>query len=1806
MDKEPASVKVVARIRPFSDREWREAQENHKDPSESYVSILDDETIESGMEGTHTSRFTFDRVFGPASTQHDVYNYVALPVINDTLRGYNGTIFAYGQTGTGKTYTMEGPLLGDETYMGIIPRTINDLFEKLESRHSDTIWSVKVSYYEIYMEEIRDLLDSSFSLTASPKKRQIRRGHRLPISSSNPFAPSTPGPMSSAKKIKIYEDRHGNTHIRGLSKYKVHSKHDVIKILRVGSAARVSAANKMNDRSSRSHAILTLEIEQKNVSSSYTIVRSRLHLVDLAGSEKVSKTEAEGLQLEEAKNINLSLLTLGNVVNCLSSGMGTRDSTGSVSLPAFQSHSHIPYRDSKLTRVLRESLGGNSRTVVIVACSPSPFNATETLSTLKFAARAKTIKNKPEINKELSVSEMRMLLDSSRHRISKVVSFLKRMRTLVDQGVFILPVDVEVELKSVLDSLETKESLSNRMKFARPSSAGAASSASSSVASRALASSHGGRSVSFDSVPNTPSYAQQSHPNTHIHTPYQSSQRFNSIVSRRRASVSLCEGLASTPINRRAVGIGKESEAISLSLRPPRSGKQSLVTATIAEEMDDDLGGRVIVSSDEDDDVTGTSTSHSTMMGAHGMYRPSSVSSTSDLDIMPRGVSSSSYTSLLLELERVKEERDHMNVCKKVLMSVLSAKKKSIALCGDVCEWLGDRVTAGKTLTEREIRLLQESLSQREEEDPDSELDSGILFGVNASGSVSGAETGPVATRQFSSTLSMMLAVHRAVRERNVEDLGRLLERVEEEEVRRKKSYSRDSSVHEDNSIPLSVELINFQDPVNGYTALHYAVDVVSVRMVRLLLCVKGIRVDIRDKDGYTPLHHCAMKFDCTDSEDMNGDGSLEEEYDEDLDDDHDTIASGMSTTRTGQSPRSVSLSTTSNRSHGSATSTATRGTTTTTTTTTTQLSATTSLVLSGSRVIVGELLERCATDGVDIDILSHTTPPLSPLQLCFLRRERGVTVGAALIEAGASVSSHGIIKKLKSRLALEKKTETHGAIPYEGDVDSVAFGGISTIGSDALKKKKKPKFSNALLLSLLKSNPFSLPHSAASLSLDSWLVCLLNASLLHLQRVKTLSPALGESELEEKKTLISPFSPFFLFNGSSVLHTICERGDGECLLVYMQFIQQHYKQLWEYQLEYNRSQMTGKTHGVDDSDLLRPSSHVLVPSLLAQLSEDGLSPLWVCFIHNNTHTLNTLIQLGADTNKKRGSDGAVLFLEALRNREWDWVKTLLSAHTRLPHSSTPSFLTDITSEDEWGNVCHVLCESLCTEKARYVGKEGDIPEDVIDLITVRFAELTSDQQGQLLLTERGKTNGGTISPLSLLFFSIPSAFAFLLHSAEISYQQAPSLTMAQRTVLALCSEVIRSGGTIGNAVKRRMEELLTQIPFLVSSAIKDATIAHKKGLHEALSPSDKGKSTSSSTYTQTKKPVVRSSNLLIPNKSSKSTQGEDKRVDSISARAMKDFEQGLSQCISLALQWVCVIMEILNTPSSSKGHRETVIYPSAKNPFPYISSVVIDELISVCIQLGVVEILPISLRKRVKTAGHNIVLGKNMPASSDLDDTQSATAISPALASPSLRSSLPSSPRQHSATLATSATSTVTPSLMSDVAVCISLSDLVSLNEKVEDMTKEQLEAICVYEIGLESGHTPASPTSTFSPTSTLLYLCYSLDCAECAKILLKKSVMGSSPGAKGKYGISTPNYGKKKGILGGKAEFTANKQLELVLYEIMSDSVSNDEESWVKLAVEAGGNPFFAPSDSAECPYVIAKSRGNSSILSYLKLKI
>ncbi|KAJ8049479.1 Kinesin-II 95 kDa subunit [Holothuria leucospilota] len=346
--KKAESVKVVVRCRPLNSKEKKDGHERvvEMDSKRGLVEIRNPNA--SSREPPKS--FTFDCVYDWNSKQRDLYDETFRPLVESVLNGFNGTIFAYGQTGTGKTYTMEG-VRSDENQRGVIPNSFEHIFTHI-SRTQNQQYLVRASYLEIYQEEVRDLLAKD-----------------------------------QTKRLELKERPDTGVYVKDLSSFVTKSVKEIEHVMTVGNTNRSVGSTNMNEHSSRSHAIfiITIECSELGPDGENHIRVGKLNLVDLAGSERQAKTgAAQGERLKEATKINLSLSALGNVISALVDG---------------KSH-HIPYRDSKLTRLLQDSLGGNAKTVMVANVGPASYNYDETVTTLRYANRAKNIKNKPKINED--------------------------------------------------------------------------------------------------------------------------------------------------------------------------------------------------------------------------------------------------------------------------------------------------------------------------------------------------------------------------------------------------------------------------------------------------------------------------------------------------------------------------------------------------------------------------------------------------------------------------------------------------------------------------------------------------------------------------------------------------------------------------------------------------------------------------------------------------------------------------------------------------------------------------------------------------------------------------------------------------------------------------------------------------------------------------------------------------------------------------------------------------------------------------------------------------------------------------------------------------------------------------------------------------------------------------------------------------------------------------------------------------------------------------------------------------------------
>ena len=398
------TVKVVVRCRPLSTKEINEQNEciTEVDMKAHTIAVCNPANVKE------VKNFTFDYTYGWKATQEQIFNETAKPILESVMQGYNGTIFAYGQTGTGKTYTMEGR--DTDADKGIIPRTIEWIFSNIKN-YTNQQFLVRGSFVEIYNEEVRDLLSKN-----------------------------TKAKLNVREKDKVF-------YLEDVTIYQAENAQQMIDMQKTGRVNRATGATKMNPGSSRSHSIFSIIVEASSIDDKnethYRV--GKLNLVDLAGSERQSKTETTGERFKEATKINLSLTILGSVINKLVSGKTQ----------------YIPYRDSKLTMLLQDSLGGNTKTVMIANVGPADYNYDETLNTLWYASHAKKIKNKPRINEDPK--------DALLREYQEQIELMKKQLLKLGKGDLVnkisgskgisggLVVNEENQFKEVLENLEKEK-----------------------------------------------------------------------------------------------------------------------------------------------------------------------------------------------------------------------------------------------------------------------------------------------------------------------------------------------------------------------------------------------------------------------------------------------------------------------------------------------------------------------------------------------------------------------------------------------------------------------------------------------------------------------------------------------------------------------------------------------------------------------------------------------------------------------------------------------------------------------------------------------------------------------------------------------------------------------------------------------------------------------------------------------------------------------------------------------------------------------------------------------------------------------------------------------------------------------------------------------------------------------------------------------------------------------------------------------------------------------------------------------------
>ena len=396
------SVKVVMRCRPLTPKEMEEQRECivNVDMDVGSIQVYNPQNIKE------LKSFTFDHSYDWRATQQLIFEQTALPILESIMEGYNGTIFAYGQTGTGKTYTMEGN--DNETDKGIIPRSIDWIFNNIKNYPAQQ-FLVRVSFVEIYNEEVRDLL--------SKVKRQK---------------------LNVREKDKVF-------YVENVTVIQAENSQMTLDIMKSGRVNRATGATKMNPGSSRSHSIFSITVESSTLDEQgeahYKV--GKLNLVDLAGSERQSKTESTGERFIEATKINLSLTCLGSVINKLVSGK----------------QQYIPYRDSKLTMLLQDSLGGNTKTVMIANIGPADYNYDETLNTLWYAQRAKKIKNKPRINEDPKDALLRQYQEEIELMKKKLLAMGKAdlvMQISGNSGVGRNIINEETQIQKAIEDMENE------------------------------------------------------------------------------------------------------------------------------------------------------------------------------------------------------------------------------------------------------------------------------------------------------------------------------------------------------------------------------------------------------------------------------------------------------------------------------------------------------------------------------------------------------------------------------------------------------------------------------------------------------------------------------------------------------------------------------------------------------------------------------------------------------------------------------------------------------------------------------------------------------------------------------------------------------------------------------------------------------------------------------------------------------------------------------------------------------------------------------------------------------------------------------------------------------------------------------------------------------------------------------------------------------------------------------------------------------------------------------------------------------
>uniref|UniRef100_A0A674AN23 Kinesin-like protein n=1 Tax=Salmo trutta TaxID=8032 RepID=A0A674AN23_SALTR len=416
-------VKVVVRVRPTNDNEKCEnfrnvvqVVDNHMlifDPKEQQITSFGGPRVRNrdvNKRANKDLKFVFDNVFGEDSSQVDIFENTTKRILDGVLNGFNCTVFAYGATGAGKTHTM----LGSSNDPGVMYRTMTELFNRMDQVKEEKIFDVAFSYLEVYNEQIRDLL-------------------------------ANVGPLA------VREDPSNGVVVQGLTLHQPKSAEHILEALDYGNRNRTQHPTDMNATSSRSHAVFQIYLKQQDRTASLNpnVRVAKMSLIDLAGSERASATNAKGARQREGANINRSLLALGNVINSLADPKSKK--------------AHIPYRDSKLTRLLKDSLGGNCRTVMIANISPSSKSYDDTHNTLKYANRAKKIKSSLKrnvVSLDSHIGQYAVICESQREEIVQLKKKLKeyeerKMDPLVPGGSNTISSQNQTEIHKVSESLQS-------------------------------------------------------------------------------------------------------------------------------------------------------------------------------------------------------------------------------------------------------------------------------------------------------------------------------------------------------------------------------------------------------------------------------------------------------------------------------------------------------------------------------------------------------------------------------------------------------------------------------------------------------------------------------------------------------------------------------------------------------------------------------------------------------------------------------------------------------------------------------------------------------------------------------------------------------------------------------------------------------------------------------------------------------------------------------------------------------------------------------------------------------------------------------------------------------------------------------------------------------------------------------------------------------------------------------------------------------------------------------------------------------